>query len=159
MTIETFEDHEKSGEWLKSQTTWASARFYETHAGRKQILRCNKVPVRAKQCAASAYLLYNADSFQVMLFEASEEHDHDEILQGVNVKGLTSATKEAICSLLLLNITVPKAIMDQLAIQANTNPDIKMPKERQLYNYLYNKESKYIYGYFYCLTLYLTILC
>ena len=59
---QTFEDHEKSGEWLKSQTTWASASFYETHAGRKQIPRCNKVTIRAKQCAASAY-------------------DHDEVLQ------------------------------------------------------------------------------
>ena len=90
---QTFEDHEKSGEWLKSQTTWASARFYETHAGRKQILRCNKVPVRAKECAASAYLLYNADSFKVMIFEDSEEHDNDEILKGVKLKGLTSSFK------------------------------------------------------------------
>lgn len=32
---QTFEDHEKSGEWLKSKT-WASARFYEKYAGRKQ---------------------------------------------------------------------------------------------------------------------------
>mgnify|MGYP001247319188 CR=1 FL=1 len=51
---QTFEDHEKSNEWFKSQTTWASLRTYETHAGRKQLLRCKKVPYRAKQCAAAA---------------------------------------------------------------------------------------------------------
>jgi hypothetical protein len=36
---------------------------------------------QAQDFMKHTYLLYNAESFQSRLFEASELHDHDEILQ------------------------------------------------------------------------------
>lgn len=138
----TFEDQDKAKEWLESENTWSSFRWYDTNAGRKQLLRCKMVPTRGKQCAASAYLLYNADSFQVTLFESIEQHDHEQILEGVEIKGINSATNEAICALLLLNVTIPKAILSQLEQQVANNTEIKVPKIRQLYNFLQRKNSK-----------------
>lgn len=72
------------------------------------------MPTRGKQCAASAYLLYNADSFEVTLFESIEQQDHEQILEGVEIKEINSATKEAIYALLMFNVTVPKSILSQL---------------------------------------------
>jgi hypothetical protein len=63
-------------------------------------------------------------------------------LEGVEIKGINSATKEAICALLMLNVTAPKAILSQLEQQAINNSEIKVPKVRQLYNFVQRKNSK-----------------
>lgn len=146
-----FEDQDKAKEWLQTQKLWSNLRCYDTNAGRKQMLRCNKVPYRAQQCAASAYLLYNADSFQVTLFESVEQHDHEEIVKNVKFLGINSATKEAICALLLLKVTVPKSILAHLKLEAVNDSEIKVPEIRQLYNFLQqkNSKSKYSFGKYY----------
>lgn len=65
------------------------------------------------------------------------DHDHDEILDDIAQVGINCATKEVIKKLLEDMLLIkPKQIRRQLVKEAETNDEIRMPTEKQLYNYL-----------------------
>ena len=128
----TFENKDQSDAWLQNETTWTERKTYDTDAGWHEEYRCNKVPYRGPQCAAAFYLIYNADSERVTMYDTGLEHTHDDVLTTITIRGINPATKESIIRLLSLGVVIPKVIFNNLAKEAATNIQIKVPNERQL---------------------------
>ena len=69
-------------------------------------------------------ILYHAEDLGVTIFGSG--HDHQELLLKKQTHGLNKATKEFINQ--QVKVVASKTILDLLATEAETNPDIKMPK-------------------------------
>ena len=139
---QTFANKNDAENWINEEKIWSKYYKHEVDVGTKIFYRCNLVPYRGQQCAAAVYLLYDAESFDVLLYETDEKHDHDELLS--NKRGINQPTKEAIDALNVFKLA-PKAILKQLEKQAAApNSAIKVPTHTQLYNYLSRKRG-YLY--------------
>lgn len=139
---QTFPGKEEADKWIDKQKIWSKNYSRETNAGRKQFYRCNLVPYRGQQCTAAVHLVFDAESLQVQQYYTAEEHNHDEIMVNRKTIGINNQTKQAINELLKLKIQVPKIIRNTLERQAETDPAIMVPSERQLNNYLQNQRGK-----------------
>ena len=138
---QTFESETEANTWLEEEACWSKQKNYEVSAGRKQLFRCNRVPSRGVQCEAAIYLLYSADNLQVILYSTEADHNHNDILDQVKKVCMNKATKDLI-DLLIRQKVAPKNILDILAKETLTNTNIRVPSERQLYNYAAAKRKK-----------------
>ncbi len=98
--------------------------------------RCNLVKKRGPQCQKVMHLQYNSENLGVIRFETSCGHNHEEICQIQNKIGINGVTKESIKKQLAQGVKKPKTISANLANEHLTNPEIEVPNDRQLFNFL-----------------------
>lgn len=143
--IRTFKSAQEAEQSINDEKKWSIVRTVTTAAGKKAMYRCNSLPSRAKkQCAAAAFLFYNSECFDVNAFVTKADHNHDQLLQGTKTRGINKATKLEILDLLEKGVKVPKIILEQLANRTATNKAIKVPDEKQLYNFLLCNKGMYL---------------
>jgi hypothetical protein len=135
-TAAVFQNRDEAIEWLKINQNWSLEGSYDTEAGRKEMYRCNHVKKRGPQCEKSMHLQYNSHNQGVICFETTSNHTHDEILKTQKKTGINEATKESILKQLELGVKKPKTICANLANEILINPEIEIPNDRQLLNFL-----------------------
>lgn len=137
--VKKFNSIQEAEDTVRSENTWSILITRNTEEGKKRVYRCNKVKYRGVQCAAQIYLLFEADSEDVILFRTHADHNHDTI--GVRSDyGITQQTKTEINKLLDLHLK-PKSILHTL----KNIPGLKLPTIKQLNNYL-SDYRKFKYG-------------
>lgn len=134
----TFENQIEAGQWINEAKIWSCINRRNSKVGRIYTYRCNHVPYRGQQCAATLRLIFDAESFRVVMHITDKEHDHDKILNNGNAQlGINVATKQVIKKLVNEMLLIkPKQIRYNLLRAAETNKEILIPSEKQLYNYL-----------------------
>ena len=138
-----FETADIALDWIVEQKIWTKRREYATDAGDKVFYRCNRVKRRSRrQCAHAVLLQYNSGDDAVNLFETPEEHDHDQINITSTRQGINEPTKAYIKHLLSLGVLLPKQILQNIEKEQRSNPAIKVPLEKQLYNHLSIKKDR-----------------
>lgn len=140
----TLENAQEDEQWLIDQNIWSSTQTYHSGNGKRVIYRCKKIPSRAKTCAAAPFLLYDIKSNRVNIFINKEAHNHDEILANSKTRGINEETQTAILDLVDSSIRAPKHIRERLGRLAANNPDIKVPTEKQIYNFLQYRKSTFL---------------
>ncbi len=136
VTSVVFQDREEALDWLAKNQIWSLEKSYDTHAGRKEMYRCNLVKKRGPQCEKVVHLQYNSHNEGVICFETTSNHNHDEILRSQKKTGINQVTKDSIMKQLETGVQKPKTICANLANEILTNPEIEVPDDRQLLNFL-----------------------
>jgi hypothetical protein len=142
-TLRLFETGREAEAWVQTLNI-SSTKEYDTNDGKVKLYRCSEVPWRGPQCRYSFKLLYHDDSLQVTAFESVEVHTHDEILarRPKLPQGINKASKAHIDRLLGQRVNVPKTILRSLEAEIANNPNIKVPTQKQLYNYISAEKRK-----------------
>lgn len=135
-TVQIYENRDQAQEWLRQNPIWSLNKSYDTAAGRKEMYHCNLVKTRGPQCNKGVQLQYNSHNQRVIHFETTCGHSHDEILKNQKRIGINQVTKDAIIKQLDTGVKMPKTICNNLAIDRLTNPEIEVPSDRQLLNFL-----------------------
>lgn len=138
----TFADEKEAKLWLEEPGQAIFSRHYTntTFDGDKVYYRCNLVKKHGPQCSQKIRLHYNATDSRVFLSQTSNQHNHEQINANVVKYGLNRETKQAIQKIWASGFKMPKEISQQLEKEKAADPksDIKIPGQRQLYNYLAN---------------------
>jgi hypothetical protein len=136
VTSVIFENRDEALEWLGRNKIWSLEKSYDTQAGRKEMYRCNLVKKRGPQCEKVIHLQYNSHNEGVICFETTSSHNHDEILTCQKKTGINQVTKDSIMRQLETGVQKPKTICANLANEILTNPEIEVPDDGQLLNFL-----------------------
>ena len=135
-TVNVYENRNQAKDWLKQNQIWSFVKAYDTEAGRKEMYRCNIVKTRGPQCGKVVQFQYNNHNQGVIHFESTSSHTHDEIKKSQTKVGINQVTKDAIKNQVELGIKKPKTISQNLANEHLINPEIEVPNDRQLTNFL-----------------------
>ena len=138
--VKKFTNADEAESFVQAENTWSVTVSHDTEEGNKKFYRCRKVKFRGPQCAASIYLLFEANSSEVLLYRTDSDHDHESIATAETRHGICQETKEEINKLFALHLK-PKAILNSLKkIQG-----MKLPSKKQLNNYLSDRR-RVVYG-------------
>ena len=135
---------EEVNSFLDAEPHWSKMKPIDSSQGLRYEYRCNKCKSRGPQCSAAMYLLYHKSDTNVSLFKTIAEHDHDRINQTTQQYGISKDTKKFIDELLKLTTNwTPKAIVDHITnLQKSSHPELTIPMNRQVRNYLAMKREK-----------------
>lgn len=111
--VKKFTNADEAESFVQAENTWSVKVSHDTEEGNKKFYRCRKVKFRGPQCAASIYLLFEANSSEVLLYRTDSDHDHESIAKAETRHGICQETKEEINKLFALHLK-PKAILNNL---------------------------------------------
>lgn len=132
----TYKTAEEAEEAVNSCKFWKKCSSTNTSSGSRVTYRCSKGEYRGEECPAGLYLLYDAKSLEVLLYETDNEHVHH---NNTSAHGLTTQQKEFIKKKFQDGITKPNSILDRFREEG-----IPEPPKSKLINHLKTvREEKY----------------
>lgn len=128
--IAVFTNKEHAKEAIKHEQCWSISSTNTTTEGRKVYYRCNMTKLRGRQCDNGMYILYDANSDNVVMYKATNPHTCATINTRPHLP-MTTELKERVRTYFKHGIRKRKAIQTKLA-----SDRVPLPSKNQLNNFI-----------------------